>query len=429
MKKILVIACSILLVLILFTVAFQFFFKPAPFAKKSDEEILKEVIASLDEDNAEWYYLRACLARDESGMDDSLFERFDDVLQNGWSREDPELENYLKRNEAALNLVRKGTEKKSCSMPVDDLRDSISYFSGFRQIARLMKMKAGLLEWRGRHAQAAQTCCDLLRFSADVTDNGLILHALTGIAMEGLAFDGVESLLGALEDEIVCASLLREMIHIETGRAPLREILERSFAHDLKYYEGYKEDFLEYSDFSNRLKVVAFVMNPIKRIHGFFMWGKYLKETEEFGQYVLEVSERPYPETLREPLIERIPENELCRLLFTAIPNIFFSAARTEAVRRATIIKTALHELFLRSKEYPESLDAVALFVPEEMLIDPFSMKRFVYKRTDNGYMFYSFGPDLDDNNGTQMDPAYTPGSEGDMVFEAPGRTASESKS
>jgi hypothetical protein len=424
MKKFLAIVCSILILYCLFAVAFHWYFHPSRIHQSSDEETWKALVSQLDDDNAASYYLQACKALDDSTWNDSLFESYEDALENGWQREDPDLEDYLIKNEPAMELIRKGTQQKFCSMPPYDLRSVASYFSGFREIARLMVIKGRLLVWRKEYAEAGRTYSDILRFSADVSDNGNILHSLTGMALEGLAYMGVESFLAQLDEEAVCNTLLEDMIDIESGRVPLRRILERRLAYDLKYYEENGQEFFYDAAFSDRPKVVKFFVGPIEEIHAYLMFRvfktRYLKETERFGRYIIDLSGKPYPEILRENLKEKIPKNPLSKFAFGVIPDFMLLTARHETEHRANIIRVALHLHLVQSGTYPEKLDELAGLIPEEVLIDPFFNDRFIYKKIDNGYLLYSVGVDMKDDGGVRAKAPWTKDTHGDIVFPTP---------
>ena len=72
----------------------------------------------------------------------------------------------------------------------------------------------------------------------------------------------------------------------------------------------------------------------------------------------------------------------------------------------------------------PENLDELGEFVPEEMLIDPFSGKRLVYKRKGDNFCLYSVGLDGVDNKCEDTrKPFETKADEGepdDIIFHAP---------
>lgn len=427
MKKLLVIASSILILFFLFTVAFHWYFNPSRIPQTSREESRKKLIDQLENDNAAKYYLQACQALDDSTWTEALFESYDDVLQNGWNREDPDLEEYLKRNEPALELVREGTQKEFCSMPGDDPTHGTSYFHGFREITRLMVIKGRLLVWRKEYADAGRTYSDLLRFCADASDGGIVLHSLVGFAMEGQAYEGVESFLAQLNDEAVCNDLLHEIIDIQSGRVPLRQILESEVAHNQKYYEESRRDLLYYDYHDDSIdgpKVVGYIVSPMRRVCRYLMSRlfrtKYLEETEKFGRYIIELSEKPYPDILRKDLKKEILDNEWSRLKLDVIPDFIFLNARQEAIHRGNILRVALHLHFLKNGVYPEKLDELAALVPEKALIDPFSGSAFIYRKTEDGYLLSSVGGNMKDDDGIQSEPPWNKGNDGDMVFEPP---------
>jgi hypothetical protein len=139
---------------------------------------------------------------------------------------------------------------------------------------------------------------------------------------------------------------------------------------------------------------------------------------------VLNASKQPYPQLLQAKLEEKIPANTLASMLLPAIvPKFFIIYGRSDVARRAMVIRTALHLHFLKTGGFPEALSELSSIVPEEMLIDPFSMERFVYRRTDKGYLFYSLGPDLDDDSGADFDYQQN---DGDLVFALPEQKCEE---
>lgn len=435
-RKPLIAACLILLLFCLFTVVFHWRFDLRYAREESGAEIqrayIEQLAEQLDNGNGAKYYLRAYQAIDGSMWGPSLSERYEDVWQNGWRQEEPELEEYLKKNEPALELVRQGNQQEFCSMPVDDSDYNLAYFAGFREIARIMCLKGEMLEWRGRHASAAQTYSDLLRFTTDFFDSGAVIHALVALAMEEIAYEGLEALIGGLDDESVCEGLLAEMIDIEAGRVPLGDIFEREFARDREYYEKSAEDIFYYSELYGWPRGVRYFASPILQSSRYLRYRlsktRYLEETEEFGRYVIELSKRPYSEIFRENVKNKIPNNDLSQMVFNVTPHFLFFAAKSETDHRANIIRVALHLHLLRNGAYPESLELLTSSVPEELSIDPFSEKPFVYKKTGDGYLFYSLGRDLDDDGGNAGKPSRRNDYAGDIVFEPPKPTAADSQ-
>jgi hypothetical protein len=128
-----------------------------------------------------------------------------------------------------------------------------------------------------------------------------------------------------------------------------------------------------------------------------------LKRMDNAHQIILEESKKPYPDILRSRFEEEVPKDNLIEVWLPTIRQFMVASARHDTVRRANILKVALRLHHLKSGDYPEILDQLLPLVPEEIMTDPFSGKRFVYKKTGGEYLFYSFGLDLDDDGGREV--------------------------
>lgn len=58
----------------------------------------------------------------------------------------------------------------------------------------------------------------------------------------------------------------------------------------------------------------------------------------------------------------------------------------------------------------------MAPILPDRALTDPFSMRHFIYKRTVGEYEFYSFGLDMHDDSGREVESRRAD-ADGDIVF------------
>jgi len=468
-KRILVVACSLLVLIVLFTIAFEWYFNPARLPEDSPLKARARKIADLKRlafipgempgrkdvealvqemaaDNAAKYFLMAALEVKGSprlGLD-KKWERMPEISERGWRTEEPEVDELLQENEPVFELVRKGIQCSYCSFPEEDLLDMSSTFTmgAFRNIARLYVGKAKYYEKERAFDKARETYTDALRFFAAVADSGDIAQTLTGMAMESLIYHALAGYFKVLDDEPVCEQFLADLVAIEKSRGSLHDALEREFAYTHRLFENYDfalesryqlyygglngpfDDLPE--DQSEKPLLFEYVLDAFTRAGGYIfnrIWTPiYMKRSrrqfDEFATIALEASKQPYPELLRTKLEEKFPANTLASMLLPAIvPKFFIIYGRSEVNRRAMIIRTALHLHFLRNGAFPEALGELDSIVPEEMLIDPFSIKPFMYRRTDKGYMFYSFGSDLDDDGGTNFDYKQN---DGDLVFAWP---------
>jgi hypothetical protein len=67
---------------------------------------------------------------------------------------------------------------------------------------------------------------------------------------------------------------------------------------------------------------------------------------------------------------------------------------------------------------YPDSLDELRTKLGWKIPIDPFSGKDFVYRRKGDGFIFYSFGPNLKDDGGVEPKEYKDIYTQGDMVWK-----------
>jgi len=429
MKKILIIACSILLVLCLFWFTFPRFFKPdhiSDWFKVSSEEeqkkAIEEIIGTLGDDDAMKYYLRATLAFVDMPKDEQFWEMFWDVQDNGWKEENPAIRELIQQNEPAFALIREGTKKSYCSAIDEEKLHGMHLFASIREIMRFMEVKTMILEADGKHDEVEETLIDMPRFGGHVFNVGTPLYVIIGRALEGMANYCIVGHVKNTQDEGLCEEFLNRLIENEKNRKSLHEVLRASFADAKEWFPkmgtlilyrgtgvldpGYiaNEDraalglSVKEPDFFERF------IDPFDRAGG-YLWFRLvekrrLRQMNEIHHAILEASKSSCLDIFRTIEQMKIPTDRITRNWYDRGYRDLVGAARCEAVRRATILRVALRLHFLKHGEYPEKLDELAAMVPESFLVDPFSNRPFVYKRTAEGYQFHSFGPDLEDDGG-----------------------------
>jgi hypothetical protein len=430
-KRFLIITVSLMVFLAVYTVAFQWYFGPPSMpdiqyqlSNKGQRETMQKIVASLEDDNAAKYYLMACLEMTPipqgSFYADSCPEVSEEISQENIS----ELEDCIAAHETVFALFEDGIEQEHFFLPAEKPFEKIVDMGQFIRLARLVEAKGGLHEQKGHFEEAMKTYLDQLRFSADLYNNNSLGKALSGSACEHGAYRGLESLLARLDDETLFEGLLQELIEIEHGRAPVSRILQRDH-----------EELMDSSDDEANSPLYRakppidpgpgdYFLDTMSRTSG-HLYGSavgpiYARRMDTFYQALIEISEKPYPEILREPLKDRIPTDTMTEIMLPAIEKAFPLIAWQEVTRRGYILKVALRLHCLCHGEYPESLEELSVTLPEEMLVDPLSTNRFIYRKTGDGYLFYSFGVDLDDDGGKPDESLYDKNKDGDIVFEPP---------
>ena len=230
--------------------------------------------------------------------------------------------------------------------------------------------------------------------------------------------------MGRLEDPEECEALLEELIEIEEHRPPLRHQVELGRT----YIVGSLRDSIGISLYWGEPLIDPgpgdYFLDTMRRTCSYLLarltgWW-WIGNTDRFYRDLAEISGGPYPNIIGEPLEDRVQANMAAGIMLPALEKAFPTIAWQEVTRRAYILRFALRLHKLRHGDYPDSLGELSVEVPEQLLIDPLSTDRFKYEKTDDGYLLYSFGVDLDDDNGRAAKRSPGGNEDGDIVFEPP---------
>ncbi len=437
--KVLIIFASLIVFLCLFTVAFQWYFNPSrmPEERKSKlvqhqielmekyatnpqesaREIINEVLPRLQNDDAAKYYLEAYLALPDLPLRDPMWDRLESVADKGWQESDPELEDFLRKNQPALDLIREGSRQKYCSMPEEQTFLSFSDLL----IRQLFVAEAKLYESRKEFDKAGENYIDILRWASKISSAGTIVSTLSSQGMESTAFQAMDSYLTNLQDEKVCQRLLDQLIALEDRRTPLHDMFESEFLELQRALKRTPEDALYYKRPTEIPNIIDTFLDTAQRAGG-YVWTRLTlpwqqRELENLSHFFLTESQKSYPEIFGGKLEERAPKRGYSEIIVPSICKAVLNAATADVSRRANVTEVALRLFYLRNGKYPETLEELSSMVPDFFLTDPFSTKHFIYTKTDKGYRLYSIGPNLRDDSG---EIGRFPYMSGDIVFGVP---------
>ncbi|QDV32963.1 hypothetical protein [Tautonia plasticadhaerens] len=106
-----------------------------------------------------------------------------------------------------------------------DLQASMEDLGPLRTLGRLMLADARVALAEGRAGDASRRSIDAIRFARKATRNGLLLHALTGVAIEeGVGLEGLRLGLEQL-DEAQCREAARDLLELDRSSPPIEEVL------------------------------------------------------------------------------------------------------------------------------------------------------------------------------------------------------------
>jgi len=362
-----------------------------------------------------------------------------------WSKEErAQAEAWVASNTEALDLVEKGTQKPYYRIEYDhdgDLMLSLLErdIDKIKQFTFALCLRAKLQAAQGRYEQGfndVETCYKLGRHLAPGKS---LLPQLVAYAVCSLAVN-TERMIMAYEDikPLQLIHLQRQLETFakdnETGfdftetRFIYMDIIQRIFTDD-GHGGGhiprscFKKNMLPGGEFDSGISILASIAESDIRL-----WRKL--ERHRTSAEVRRYYDLSKEACLVSPwqynidgnhikiTIERIKDrNPLIKTFSPAIDRIGEIAARSRANLDALITTLAILRYKADTQRLPVNLrELVTADYLKTIPRDPFKNGAFVYRRSDNDFILYSFGDDYDDDDGTPSKWGYGEKG-GDQVF------------
>jgi hypothetical protein len=290
----------------------------------------------------------------------------------------------VENNVEALRLARSGLNKE-CRVPV---QDTPTY--GTNHVAELARIKAltltfiaegQLAEREGRLAGAARGYTDAIRLGQAISQGGLLIDVLVGIACEAMGINSVKKLVPRLDAQ-TCKELVGVLEKLESFCGPVEAVLQQARTYGNRYRtaeaKGLQQD-----------RIIARGEPP----SGDQNW----------------TWERLVPSF--------IIHN---RQIKTAQERTRLKMQRKEVGLRLILLTLAIRALELEKGTSPTSLAELAPAYLKAVPVDPYSGKPFLYRAQPGGLKPYSVGPDGKDDGGVSIQNWNTDRPAGDVSYDSP---------
>jgi len=338
----------------------------------------------------------------------------------------------LARNAAAIRLIhRASAESQARAVLTPEWSPGLGFtspaFMKLLSASRLLALESSVLLHEGRVDDALAACQTNLRL-ANSADADFILSQLARYACISQVVQSLAEVLydaqpspekcRALADEIAAANLTACFVHAVSG-----ERLSGFRTFNTIANSGNPLQEAEYLgfDFSQVRLPKAMIRHPI-----FVKWWLAADELAYFRWMERYVARAPLPYreivTLHPSSEEFLDSFPWWRppLLTASIMPVYERAFET---RDKAIAELGLAEIALLLKtykveydRYPDSLEDLAKSAGRPLPVDPFSGQAFFYYCNGRGFVLYSWGPNLKDDNGTPS--SSSGGDEDDIVFQ-----------
>jgi len=316
-------------------------------------------------------------------------------------------------NAEYYSLLEEASRTPACAFPVDweaGINAQFPHLGKMRQVARMLRVRAEVLAADGDTDEAIASCAVAFRMAEHIQMEPTLIAPLVGIALEGIQMPALERALSAGSPSPEAAhKLFNELGALDETDPMARTMLgERAFGlsffrdlRQLSWRELAKED----SFFGNQLpwKAVCYrgYVSPIGRPLLNLDQLSYLRAWEAANEAI----QLPWPQSrdrmrAAQKAVESLPiyRSVLTRMGLPVLERGRLAQTRGSAQLRA--IQIALAVVAYRSEHgsLPASLDEVAQ-VGWELPADPFGGGQYRYRKEGNGFVVWSIGPDLDDDN------------------------------
>jgi len=386
-----------------------------------------------DNDNAAIWYQRAFRKLNLAPGDLATVDSFlDDKPPGSRLTLAEQTRRILANNQAALSLVKQGTAAPQCRVPVHWEQSPVvivfPHFRPLRTCAELLAAEAIVTANEGDSDGALEWC--LAQFRLDwhsVLDPVFFSFKQAGVGTRPVPFR--RALEHADIDAKACARLYTELQRldfqtpfVQSTRTEASMILEHFDA--AERHERALSEMIE--PFADELPLghpfLTVYLSPV---------GKLLRLREEIAcaemvARMLELARQSYriaapAYAALDDMTDSIPRyHVITRATFGFHGELAIRRDRVITFRNAMQVALALKAYHAKRGGYPDSLDALRQYPGWKLPEDPFSGKDFAYRRTDRGFILYSWGPDLDDDGGREVAQTSWGGgtpADGDLVW------------
>ena len=283
-----------------------------------------------------------------------------DMIRTNTSTES--LRGFIESNRQSLDLVRVGLSRQS-GVRLESRRDSsnrLEQLPSFLPLAWTVGAEGKLAEQEGRTADAINAYLSVIRLGHECARGGAVTDRFHSVSGDHFGLTN----LRRMKDRLTageCRDVVKALQVIDANREPLADIWPRDEAYMkmMKIFETGVRERLWYSWFT--------------------LTGKKQRLRQD------------------------------CERIFT----------RSDAYLRLFLSGMAVRCFYLEHGTYPANLADLMPNYLDAMPLDPFGGKPLHYRRTSQGFLLYSVGPDGIDDDGKPMPwPPAAP--KGDLLFENP---------
>jgi hypothetical protein len=365
-----------------------------------------------------------------------------------------QIRQWLDKNREALKLIEQGTEKPyywqtfQCD-PGDNnsmLSVLLPYLGEYRTLAYGLRWRAYLSAEDKQYEKAFADLLTIYKFGKHQKTDGILVQSLVGTAIEALSVNTARTILykhdiGAQQLEsfynnlqtIVC----NENFVVDPSIEKLTEYdeIQRCFTESHFGFEHiYLKRLFTFRDFlsHNDRNALSITVQNLPAAFNVLFTHPGKQQTRQMTDAFFDFWEQAATETpfelkgrdLEKETTALIKGNFLLKILAPAMQRVAVLSWRNKAEVEGTLTIIEILRFKQEKGRLPDDLqELVTAGYLKSLPIDPYSDKPLVYKKTQNGFTYYSLGQDFNDNGGKayETEPGkykiWADANDGDAVF------------
>ncbi|MCP4259803.1 MAG: hypothetical protein GY774_20165 [Planctomycetes bacterium] len=383
---------------------------------------LNELVqAGRDEaDNARPYYEKAIelyVINPQNWLTDNTkvwSSDFNDVELNVMSR-------WLQDNRGALETLREGSRRPDFWNEYQNnepklneslVENAMEILPGYRRLAFAMRLQIRYEVDNGDIEKSLSDCFALTKLGGHLQGNGLLIEQLVGIAIEAMAHGTTFKLLDSID---VSADILKNTYEQFYTQFNISKPVISMEAEKVFWYDQIQRAFTDDGNGSGRMLVQGLAytvsddwMNNLWRFVSFNhpdrqeVVANIDKYFESFAEVVAQTPLALSDKTLEDQLLTNDNVTPVMLKLQTpAHEKVSQIAWRMKSGRAALLTVLAVMRYEKEKGRYPASLDdLLKADYLKQLPVDPYSDGPLVYRKTESGFLLYSFGMNLKDDDG-----------------------------
>ncbi len=349
------------------------------------------------------------------------------------SEQKKRIEKWLNDNNEIFELVIAGAQKPYCWQTYGGRGETTEMMSilmpnlsVFRNLARALLWRARIRAEQGRFKDAFEDVKSCYCFGQHTRGDKTLIEQLVGIAIEAMSVRTIREIVGGYEiDSTILADFQRNFeqiiadenftISLKAEKLCMYDEIQRCFTSD-RFGKGH----LYLPRFGNMIDMPA-VIRSEEGIGDFIVFVLYsapylfgqpnkedtLKSVNEFYDYCEQLSlktaiqRHAESDAIDDKFKELLGGNIFLGTLTPALRRVIEIGNRPPTNVGATLTMIAIFRYNRDTGRFPQNLNQmVTAGYLKQLPIDSYSDKPLVYKKTEDNFILYSFGPDFKDDDG-----------------------------